>query len=51
MRMLVGEEQAGKIFVESTGANPKEIEIEEDGYANFEVGPGTLTCWAEKLEK
>lgn len=51
MRMLVGEEQAGKIFVELTGANPKEIEIEEDGYANFEVGPGTLTCWAEKLEK
>ena len=37
MRMLVGEEQAGKIFVELTGANPKEIEIEEDGYANFEV--------------
>lgn len=50
MRMQVGEENAGKIFVELTGDNPKEIEIEEDGSGNFEVGPGTITAWAEKLE-
>jgi alpha-amylase len=49
MRMQVGEENAGKIFVELTGDNPKEIEIEEDGSAEFEVGPGTMTAWAEKL--
>lgn len=51
LRMKVGEDQAGKIYVELTGDNANEIEIDEEGYANFEVGPGTLTCWAEKLEE
>lgn len=50
MRMQVGEENAGKIFIELTGDNPKEIEIMEDGSADFEVGPGTMTAWAEKLK-
>lgn len=50
LRMQVGEIHAGKTFVELTGDNPNEIVIDEEGYASFEVGPGTLTCWAEKLE-
>lgn len=50
MRMQVGEENAGKVFVDLTGDNTNEIEIEEDGSAEFEVGPGTVTTWAEKLE-
>lgn len=50
LRMEVGKVHAGKTFIELTGDNPNEIIIEEDGFANFEVGPGTLTCWAEKLE-
>lgn len=49
LRMQVGDVHAGKIFVELTGDNAHEIKIDEEGYANFEVGPGTLTCWAEKL--
>lgn len=50
MRMQIGEENAGKVFVDLTGDNANEIEIEEDGSAEFEVGPGTVTAWAEKLE-
>jgi alpha-amylase len=50
LRMNVGEDQAGKTYVELTGNNSNEIQIDEEGYATFEVGPGTLTCWAEKSE-
>src|SRR5690625_74269 len=46
--MCVGEDQAGRIYIELTGNNENEVEIDENGYGNFEVGPGTLTCWAEK---
>lgn len=48
LKMNVGEDQAGKVFIELTGDNQNEIEIDEEGNGNFEVGPGTLTCWAEK---
>lgn len=48
--MYVGENQAGKIYVELTGENDKEIVINEEGYGDFEVGPGTMTCWVEKTE-
>lgn len=51
LRMHVGDVHAGKTFVELTGDNSNEIVIDEEGFANFEVGPGTLTCWAEKLEE
>lgn len=50
LRMHVGEAHAGKNFVELTGNNSNEITIDEEGYGDFEVGPGTLTCWVEKLE-
>lgn len=46
--MNVGEEHAGKVYVELTGDNEKEIEIDKKGIGQFEVGPGTLTAWAEK---
>lgn len=48
LAMHVGKNQAGKIYVELTGDNPKEIQIDENGVGQFEVGPGTLTAWAEK---
>lgn len=51
LRMHVGDVHAGKTFIELTGDNQNEIVIDEEGFANFEVGPGTLTCWAEKLEE
>lgn len=48
LSMHIGEEHAGKRYIELTGDNEKEIEIDEDGVGQFEVGPGTLTAWAEK---
>ena len=50
LRMDVGEDQAGKVYVELTGENENEVTIDEDGFGEFEVGPGTLCCWAEKIE-
>lgn len=46
--MNVGEDKKGKIFVEITGENENEIVIDENGNGNFEVGPGSLSCWVEK---
>lgn len=51
IRMFVGKEEAGKIYKEYTGDNSKEIKIDQDGFGNFEVGPGTITCWSEKNEE
>lgn len=48
LTMNVGENQAGKVYIELTGDNEKEIEIDENGFGQFEVGPGTLTAWTEK---
>lgn len=48
LRMFVGTDQAGKVYHDLTGASPHEIKIEQDGWANFEVGPGDVSCWAEK---
>lgn len=50
LQMNVGQEKVGKIYVELTGNNTNEIQIDEDGNGAFEVGAGTLTCWAEKIE-
>lgn len=50
LKMNVGENQAGKVYVEITGDNDNEITIDENGDGEFEVGPGTLTCWVEKME-
>lgn len=48
LRMNVGEDQAGKTYVEITGDNDNEIEIDDEGFGEFQVGAGTLTCWVEK---
>ena len=48
LRMNVGEDQAGKVYVELTGDNSNEIIIDDEGFGDFEVGPGTMCCWTEK---
>lgn len=48
--MFVGKDQAGKIYTELTNNNDHEVEINDKGFGEFEVGPGTLTCWAEKTQ-
>ena len=50
LRMFVGEEEAGKIYKEYTGDNLNEVTIDDEGFGEFEVGPGTITCWSEKDE-
>ena len=49
LRMNVGEDHAGKLYVELTGDNEHEITIDDEGFGEFEVGAGTMCCWAEKL--
>ena len=53
LSMFVGEDQAGKVYVELTGENDNEIIIDENGYGNFEATEITVSaentaCWAEK---
>lgn len=50
LKMFVGKEEAGKIYKEYTGDNSNEIIIDEEGFGEFEVGPGTITCWSDKDE-
>lgn len=47
LQMNVGADQAGKHYVDLTGGNKNEVIIDEEGNGNFEVGPGTLSAWAE----
>ena len=49
LKMYVGVDQAGKIYKDLTGGNENEITIDEEGNGEFEVGPGTLAAWAEKV--
>lgn len=46
MSMFVGEEEKGKKYKDMTGGNTNAIVIDENGYGAFEVGPGTMACWA-----
>lgn len=48
LAMNVGKNQEGKVYIELTGNNSKEIRIDDKGYGQFEVGPGTLTAWVQK---
>lgn len=48
LRMFVGEDQAGKEYSDLTNGNTNKIVIDEEGYGNFEVGPGTLAAWGGK---
>lgn len=45
LRMNVGKENAGKKYTEITGTNSNEIVIDNEGFGDFEVGAGTLSCW------
>lgn len=48
LRMNVGEDQAGKVYIELTGENTNEITIDNEGFGDFEVNGGTMCCWVEK---
>lgn len=47
IRMFVGEEESGKLYCDYTGNNEGKVTIEEDGFGEFMVGPGSISVWIE----
>lgn len=47
LKMFVGEDQAGKIFVDHLGNNNDEIIIDNEGYGEFIAPAGSISAWAE----
>ncbi|ANS76658.1 alpha-amylase [Paenibacillus yonginensis] len=45
-RMSVGDRRAGEIWTDLTGNRKEQIEIGEDGFAEFKVNGGSLSVWA-----
>ena len=46
-RMFVGEGEKGKTYCDLSGSN-EDIVIDDEGFGNFTVGPGSVTWWVEK---
>jgi alpha-amylase len=46
--MEVGKRHAGKTFIEFLGKNQAEIIVNDDGWAKFLVGAGTVAVWVSK---
>lgn len=47
-QMFVGEEEAGKTYIDLSGNNKNQVTIDEDGNGIFNVGPGSVSYWAAK---
>lgn len=47
-QMFVGEEEAGKTYIDLSGNNKNEVTIDEEGNGIFNVGPGSVSYWAAK---
>ena len=47
-QMFVGEEEAGKTYIDLSGKNKNQVTIDEDGNGIFNVGPGSVSYWAAK---
>ena len=47
-QMFVGEEEAGKTYVDWSGNNKNQVTIDENGNGIFNVGPGSVSYWAAK---
>ncbi|PMC81418.1 alpha-amylase [Anaerococcus hydrogenalis] len=45
-QMFVGEEEAGKVYIDLSGNNKNTVTIDEDGNGVFNVGPGSVSYWA-----
>ncbi|MEO6682807.1 MAG: alpha-amylase [Ginsengibacter sp.] len=46
--MEIGKRYAGKKFIDLLGKNPAEIEIGEEGWAEFYAPAGSVSVWVEK---
>ncbi len=47
LRMFVGVEEAGKVYADYTTNNEAKVTIDEEGYGDFMVGPGSISVWVE----
>ena len=46
--MYVGETYAGQPFIDYLSNNEGEVIINDQGYGDFTVNPGSISCWAKK---
>lgn len=49
IRMYVGDDQKGKIYIDKLENNDVEITIGEDGWGDFYASPGSVSIWVEKI--
>lgn len=49
IRMDVGADQAGKIYIDRLGNNDAEITIDDQGFGDFFASPGSVSVWTEKF--
>lgn len=47
-KMQLGERHANKVFIDHLGNHPDEIQLDEQGAAEFPVHPGSVSVWAAK---
>ena len=47
IRMFIGEEHSGKIYADCTGNNEGKVTIDDEGFGDFMVGPGSMSVWIE----
>ncbi|OLS01651.1 glucan 1,4-alpha-maltohexaosidase precursor [Tissierella creatinophila DSM 6911] len=47
IRMFVGKEESGKTYTDYTGNNEGKVNIDEDGFGDFMVSPGSISVWIE----
>ena len=47
IKMFVGEEQAGRVYADYTGNNEEKVSIDDKGFGEFMVGPGSISVWVE----
>lgn len=48
LRMFVGTDQAGSLYADLTGSLAQQVTIDEEGYADFPVKGGDISCYAQK---
>lgn len=50
LSMFVGEDQEGKTFIDYLRHNEAEVVINEDGFGDFPVSPGSVSAYVEKFD-
>lgn len=47
IRMSLGEEYSGKTYIDYTGNNECKVTIDDEGFGDFMVSPGSISVWVE----